>query len=229
MKEQKIFALCQALQYSFTNLELLQTALTHRSAASKNNERLEFLGDALLSFIIAEDLFQRFPQAREGDLTRFRSGLVKGDTLAEIAQQLDIGSLLILGGGELKSGGWRRKSILADAMEAIIGAVYLDGGIEACKPVVLQLLHSRLAQLSLKKVEKDPKTLLQEYLQARQQDLPDYRVLSVEGDPHEQYFSVECQVAGLAQAPQGDGNNRRYAEQMAAAKALDLLKQQAKS
>jgi len=227
LKEKDFSVLCQALNYQFTNLELLQTALTHRSASSYNNERLEFLGDALLSFIIAEDLFQRFPNAREGDLTRFRSGLVKGDTLAEIAKQLEIGSLLILGGGELKSGGWRRKSILADSVEAIIGAVYLDGGMDACKPFVLQLFQERLAQLSLKKVQKDPKTLLQEYLQARQQKLPEYRVLSVEGDPHEQHFEVECLVSGL-QPTEGNGSNRRYAEQMAASKALDLLKQQTK-
>lgn len=228
MKEKKIAALSQALNYQFNDLELLKTALTHRSASSQNNERLEFLGDALLSHIIAEALFQRFPQAREGDLTRFRSGLVKGDTLAEIAKQLDLGGLLILGGGELKSGGWRRKSILADAMEAIIGAIYLDGGMEACKTFVLNLFQARLEQLSLKKVQKDPKTLLQEYLQARQQELPEYRVLSVEGDPHEQHFAVECLVRGLKKPTKGDGDSRRYAEQMAASQALALLKQQAK-
>ncbi len=224
MKEKNLFSLCQALHYQFTDAELLYTALTHRSASSSNNERLEFLGDALLSYVVAEDLFQRFPKAKEGDLTRLRAGLVRGDTLAEIAKHLDLGALLTLGGGELKSGGWRRKSILADALEAIIGAVYLDGGMAACKTVILTLLNERLQQLSLNSLQKDPKTLLQEYLQARQQELPEYRVLTVEGDPHEQHFEVECKVNGLA-TTWGTGNSRRYAEQMAAAKALDLLTQ----
>ncbi len=228
MKEPNLSLLCQALNYQFSDLALLRTALTHRSADSQNNERLEFLGDALLSLIIAEDLFQRFPYAREGELTRMRSGLVKGDTLADIARQLKLGGLLTLGGGELKSGGWRRSSILADAVEAIIGATYLDGGSKACKALILHLFDSRLQALSLKTVQKDPKTLLQEYLQARRQSLPEYCVLNVSGEAHEQYFEVECRVADLIPPTEGNGNSRRYAEQMAASKALDLLKQQVK-
>lgn len=216
-------SLYQALGYHFKSEELLTFALTHRSAGSPNNERMEFLGDALLNYVVAEALFERFPVASEGELTRSRATLVKGDTLAEIAQRLDLGQYLLLGGGELKSGGWRRASILADALEAIIGAVYLDAGMPICKQVVLQLLRERLEGMSPQKVVKDPKTRLQEYLQAKQQALPQYRVLDVTGAPHAQYFEVECVISELSRPTHGKGESRRRAEQEAAAQALFLL------
>lgn len=216
-------SLYRALGYCFKREELLTFALTHRSAGSPNNERMEFLGDALLNYIVAEALFERFPVASEGELTRSRATLVKGDTLAEIAQRLDLGQYLLLGGGELKSGGWRRASILADALEAIIGAVYLDAGMPTCKQVVLQLLHKLLEEMSPQKVVKDPKTRLQEYLQAKQQALPQYRVLAVMGAPHAQHFEVECIISELPRPTHGKGESRRRAEQEAAAQALFLL------
>lgn len=214
--------LCRVLAYPFKQQDLLITALTHCSAGTPNNERLEFLGDALLSCIIAQTLFKRFPNAREGELTRLRASLVKRDTLAQLAQQIELGTYLRLGGGELKSGGERRASILSDALEAVIGAVYLDGGMKACQSMVLQLWQERLDNLSLDKI-KDPKTRLQEYLQAQQQPLPSYRVLTVGGVPHAQHFKVECIVPGLAEPTYGNGESRRRAEQNAAAKALSCL------
>lgn len=216
------FLLTQALAYSFQEEHYLTTALTHRSAGMPNNERLEFLGDALLSSIVAEALFERFPSAREGELTRLRANLVKRETLAQIAQRLELGKYLRLGGGELKSGGGRRASILADALEAIIGATYLDGGMRACQELVLRLWKEPLNNLSLDKI-KDPKTRLQEYLQANQQPLPAYRVLAIGGAPHAQHFEVECVVPGLPQPTYGSGESRRRAEQSAAASALSVL------
>ncbi len=215
--------LYQTLTYPFRQEDYLTTALTHRSAGSPNNERLEFLGDALLSCIIAEALFERFPDAREGELTRLRANLVKGETLAQIAQQLGLGQYLRLGGGELKSGGGRRASILADALEAIIGAIYLDSDLNTCQRVVLHLWQNYLNNLSLKKICKDPKTRLQEYLQAKQKPLPTYRVLTIDGAPHDQHFEVECIVPGLPKPTHGSGESRRRAEQSAAALALDRL------
>lgn len=214
--------LCQALAYRFKQEHYLITALTHRSAGTPNNERLEFLGDALLSCIIAEELFERFPDAREGELTRFRANLVKRDTLVKIAQQLELGKYIRLGGGELKTGGEQRASILADAVEAILGAIYLDSSMKTCQSVVLQLWQKHLNKLSPRKI-KDPKTRLQEYLQAQQQALPAYRVLAIGGTPHAQLFEVECIVSGLAQPTYGSGESRRRAEQSAAAKALRIL------
>ncbi len=214
--------LSQALTYRFKQEDYLTTALTHRSAGTSNNERLEFLGDALLSCIMAEELFKRFPEAREGELTRFRANLVKRDTLVKIAQRLDLGQYLRLGGGELKTGGEQRASILADAVEAIIGAVFLDSSMVACQTVVLHLWQDVLNDLSPRKI-KDPKTRLQEYLQAKQQPLPTYRVLSIGGTPHAQEFEVECLVPGLAQSTNGNAESRRRAEQSAAAKALRVL------
>jgi ribonuclease III len=213
------------LSYTFTNSALLRTALTHRSAGLPNNERLEFLGDAILSYIIGEELYQRFPHAKEGELTRMRAHLVKGETLAVLARELNLGEVLRLGGGELKSGGWRRTSILADALEALIGAIYLDSGMENCKGMVLQIYAAHLAAISPKKDGKDPKTRLQEYLQARQQPLPEYQVTEIKGDPHAQWFEVSCCLPNLSQAFIGAGKNRRYAEQAAAQQALDLLEQ----
>lgn len=214
--------LCQVLGYCFQNEEYLTTALTHRSAGTPNNERLEFLGDALLSCIIAQALFERFPTAREGELTRFRANLVRRDTLVQVAQHLALSQYLSLGGGELKTGGGQRASILADALEAMIGAIYLDSGMENCRAVVLRLWQKFFNQLSPSKI-KDPKTRLQEHLQAKQQSLPIYRVLAIGGTPHDQHFEVECLVPGLPQPTYGSGESRRRAEQSAAASALGIL------
>lgn len=224
MKSDSFSRLSQVLGYRFNNPALLTVALTHRSAGTPNNERLEFLGDAILSYVMADLLFARFPTANEGQLTRLRADLVKEETLAAIAAQLQLGTALRLGGGELKSGGWRRASILADALEAIIGAVYLDAdsNVNPIKQLLTNLYADRLQNLPLSE-SKDAKTRLQEYLQARRLELPSYRVLTVVGNPHEQHFSIECRVAGLDAPTYGEGNSRRHAEQVAAAQALDLL------
>lgn len=216
--------LYKALGYRFVRPEWLAAALTHRSVGTANNERLEFLGDALLSFVVAETLFERFNYASEGELTRCRASLVKKDTLAEIAQELKLGDYLHLGGGELKSGGFRRASILADALEAILGAIFLDTGLPSCKQVILHLLSDRLSGLSPRHIDKDAKTRLQEYLQAKQLPLPEYRVLTIEGAPHEQRFEVECSIQSLAKSTVGTGESRRRAEQEAATQALIALK-----
>ncbi len=209
--------------YTFLQPELLQTALTHRSFGTPNNERLEFLGDAVLSVVISEALFRKFPDTDEGSMSRLRASLVNGETLALIARRLQLGDLLRLGPGELKSGGYRRDSILAGALEAVIGAVYLEGGFEASRRSILSVFQDELQQVSLAGLAKDPKTRLQEYLQARRLPLPEYRVMAVEGRDHEQRFHVECQVAGLEAPVAGDGGSRRKAEQDAAAAALRLL------
>lgn len=222
MKPEDYTHLCQDLAYRFKQEHYLTTALTHRSAGTPNNERLEFLGDALLSCIMAEVLFQRFPDASEGQLTRSRANLVKRDTLVKIAQGLELGKYLRLGGGELKTGGEQRASILSDAVEAILGAIYLDSSMDTCQSVVLHLWDTPLSNLSPSKI-KDPKTRLQEYLQAQQQPLPIYRVLAIMGTPHAQTFEVECIAPGLAKPTYGNGDSRRRAEQSAAAEALRIL------
>lgn len=213
----------QTLGYRFRDRALLIEALTHRSAGSRNNERLEFLGDALLGFVIAEALYGRFPQADEGQLTRLRAGLVNKETLARIARELSLGEWLRLGEGELKSGGFRRDSILANALEALIGAIFLDGGMEACRDRVQAIFSTALAAVSPDAAEKDPKTRLQEFLQARHLPLPVYRTVSMEGEPHECTFTVECNSPGLASPALGSGHSRRRAEQEAAARALTAL------
>jgi ribonuclease-3 len=210
--------------HAFADPALLEQALTHRSAGSLHNERLEFLGDAVLSFLMAEILFGQFPDAREGQLTRLRAGLVKGETLAALARQLELGAVLHLGGGELKSGGRDRDSILADAFEALVGAVLLDGGLEACRGFVRQVYRERLAAVSPGRAVKDPKTRLQEWLQSRRLILPEYRVTAVEGDAHDQMFQVECRIADLDVVTRGQGGSRRKAEQDAAVQALERLK-----
>lgn len=215
--------LFQQLGYTFKDPELLRTALTHRSAGTPHNERLEFLGDSIVNYIMAEAVFQRFPRAREGELTRMRSSLVKGDTLAELARELKLGDYLLLGGGELKSGGWRRTSILSDAMEAVIGALFLDAGMEMCRDFLYRLYRERLQNLAPASYPKDAKTRLQEYLQAHKQALPEYEVVAVDGDPHEQYFEVRCHLPSHKRVTQGRAKSRRHAEQAAAQHALDLL------
>lgn len=211
------------LGYHFENPELLDLALTHRSYKGSNNERLEFLGDAILSFVIAEYLYQRFPKAKEGQLSRLRALLVKGVTLAEIGKEFALGEHLNLGGGELKSGGHRRESILADAVESLIGAIYLDSNHDTCREVVLSWYQQRLENLSLEDTEKDPKTRLQEYLQSLKKALPNYQVTQVSGEAHNQGFVVLCQIEELSVTTEGKGSSRRYAEQSAAKKALSEL------
>lgn len=209
--------------HRFQKVELLQEALTHRSAGSGHNERLEFLGDAVLNLFIAGELFDRFPGSDEGRLTRLRAALVKRETLAQIARHLELGDLLRLGEGELKSGGGRRDSILANALEAIIGAVYLDAGFATCAQTLRRLYGAMLAEQGPDTAAKDPKTRLQEYLQARRLPLPIYRLKAMEGESHQQTFIVECETEALPGAWQGRGSSRRAAEQAAAEQILNHL------
>lgn len=211
--------------HDFRDPKLLELALTHRSVGGSNNERLEFLGDSIVNFVIGEALFKRFPAAREGQLSRLRAGLVKGQTLAVVAREFELGGCLRLGSGEMKSGGHRRDSILADALEGVIGAIYLDAGMDVARSRVLAWFGTRLEAIDLHNTQKDPKTRLQEFLQSRQQALPRYEVISVEGEAHSQTFSVECHVSMLGdESPTlGEGSSRRIAEQQAAELALSKL------
>ena len=220
--------MCKKLQYDFSDTSLLIEAITHRSKHSLNNERLEFLGDSVLGYVISSELFQRFPKAREGQLTRGRAALVKGDTLAELALDMELGDFIQLGPGELKSGGHRRKSILADATEAVIGAIYLDGGLEEARRFIISIYSEKLKSLSLEEVGKDPKTQLQEYLQARKQPLPEYEVVTTTGSDHEQVFVVSCKVKVISKIVRGTGRSRRKAEQEAASKVLKILEESKK-
>jgi ribonuclease-3 len=215
--------LTKQLGYAFRDGALLARALTHRSHGSKNYERLEFLGDSILSFVVADVLYDRFPQLSEGELTRLRATLVRRETLATLARALDLGDCLELGSGELKSGGFDRDSILADALEAVFGAVYKDGGIEAVRGVVLRRYQPILDSIDPNSILKDPKTRLQEYLQRRSLATPTYNVLEVSGEPHQQHFIVECHVPSLSEAVLGEGGSRRHAEQAAATRACKLL------
>ncbi len=215
------------LGYEFHNPSLLQAALTHRSIRGNNNERLEFLGDSLLNCIISMALFQKYPRATEGKLSRLRASLVNGETLAAMAQEFNIGTSLRLGSSELKSGGAQRKSILADAMEAIIAAIYLDSDMKTCETCILKWFEYRFSKLAATSDLKDPKTRLQEYLQAKKIPLPLYRVLSIQGKEHQQTFHVQCQVKQKSNMmTEGAGNSRRAAEQDAAEKYLALLLEQ---
>lgn len=219
----KLDRLERKIGYSFKDQEFLVLALTHRSLGGRNNERLEFLGDSILNFVAAEALFERFPQAREGQLSRLRARLVKGVTLAELAKGFELGEFLRLGSGELKSGGFRRESILADTTEAIIGAIYLDSGMERARERILVWLAGHIASLTLIDNNKDPKTRLQEFLQSRQCELPRYEVIESSGEAHCRTFKVECHVAPLQKPTSGEGSSRRCAEQEAAEKALIAL------
>lgn len=213
------------ISHPFKDKALLKLALSHRSNGKTNNERLEFLGDSILGFIIAEALYQRFPQASEGELSRLRAGFVKKHTLAEIARELSLGELLILGSGEAKSGGADRDSILADALEAVVSAIYLDAGLRACRKEVITWFSSRLQQLESNEVipQKDAKTRLQEYLQSKQLGLPEYVVSELDGKDHEQQFTVSCKVDLYKKEFQGHGSSRREAEQQAATVILKKL------
>lgn len=212
------------LNYQFKKSAYLKQALTHCSIGTENYERFEFLGDSILSFVIANELFHRFPSQSEGQLSRLRSFLVRGDMLGEIAKELELGDFLFLGQGELKSGGFRRVSILADALEAIFAAVFFDGGIEAAQEVILKLYRSRLDDPHLNDCLKDAKTQLQEYLQAKKIALPEYTLVKVEGDEHDQIFHINCEVNALKQVSYGKGSNRRKAEQLAAHAMLEQLR-----
>jgi ribonuclease-3 len=226
MKEQwedKVLQLSRHLGYSFRDLTLLKTAITHRSSGDPHNERLEFLGDSILNFVMASELFKRFPTAREGELTRLRALLVRGETAAEVARELGLGASLNLGIGELKSGGFQRASILADALEAIIGAIYLDGSLEHCRTCLLRWYGNRLNQLVPGMSEKDAKTKLQEYLQSAQLDLPVYTVLEISGGAHHPVFKVACQSALLETPCIGVANSRKKAEQNAAEAVLKAI------
>lgn len=215
--------LCEALGHRFERPELLESALTHRSHGRDNNERLEFLGDAVLGFVVAADLYSRYPDLDEGTLSRLRAALVKRETLAELARELDLGRYLWLGSGEMKSGGHRRESILADAVEAVIGAVYLDGGIDTARELVGRLYGERLATAAGATELKDAKTRLQEYQQARGQALPVYEVVSVSGEAHNQSFVVACRIEEMDLTTEGRDTSRRKAEQRAATEALRRL------
>ncbi|MDF7667212.1 ribonuclease III [Orbaceae bacterium ESL0727] len=213
----------KALGYHFQNEALLQHALTHRSASKVHNERLEFLGDSILSFVIADELFHRFPLVDEGDLSQMRSSLVCGQTLAVMGKAFGLGDWLILGQGELKSGGFRRESIIADAVEAIIGAIYLDSNVDTIRQLILTWYISRLNDIKPGIKQKDAKTRLQEYLQGIHQERPLYLIIEVVGENHEQEFLVQCKIEGDQHEYLGRGLSRRKAEQAAAELALNTL------
>lgn len=216
--------LCQKIGYQFKDESLLAMAITHRSFSANNNERIEFLGDSLLNMIIAEALYKRFPNLREGELSRIRALLVSGKTLAELANEFNLGVFLRLGAGEKNTGGHRRNSTLADAVEALIGAIYLESGFEVCRERVLSWFEPRIAVLNPESSHKDAKTRLQEFLQARKLPLPDYQLLDTEGADHQQTFIVSCSVSLLKSTISASGSSRRKAEQAAAEKVLIALK-----
>ena len=216
-------ALESAIGYRFSERSLLSQALAHRSTGRHNNERLEFLGDSILNHLVAEHLYRSFPRAREGALSRMRAEMVKGETLAAVARELSLGDYLALGPGEMKSGGRHRDSILADALEAVTGAILVDGGIDACRRCVLAMLGERLQSLKDVDLDKDPKTRLQEFLQARGLPLPDYELLDVGGSDHEQEFRVSCRLLKPQSSAEGTGRSIRRAEQAAARNALERL------
>jgi ribonuclease-3 len=216
----KLDLLQKNLGYQFEDIEILELALSHRSCGSRNNERLEFLGDSILNHIIAAELFQKFPESREGELSRMRASLVKGETLAEVGRELELGLVVRLGPGEMKSGGRHRDSILADTLEAVVGAMLLETGPEICRERVLSLFAARLDRLSPKDLPKDAKTRLQEFLQGRGKSLPEYLLISVEGEDHCQQFAVSCKLQEYQMNMKGEGSSRRRAEQEAARLAL---------
>jgi ribonuclease-3 len=220
----KTFQRGDLIGHAFNDPGLLQQALTHRSAGTPNNERLEFLGDSIVNMMVAQALYERWPKADEGALTRARAELVREGALAVIARELQLGERLILGPGEMKTGGHRRDSILADALEAVVAAIYLDAGFAACRTVVLPWFSASMQALpATGKPEKDPKTRLQEWLQARQKALPQYELVSESGDDHAKTFRVRCGVTDPAVSTEGEGASRRLAEQQAAAAALEQL------
>lgn len=218
-------ALTNRLGYHFKDSSLLELALSHRSVGAKNNERLEFLGDSIVNFLMAEALFSKFPGSREGELSQMRAQLVKGVTLASLARDFGLGEFLHLGQGEMKSGGHRRSSILADTVEALIGAIYIEAGMDVCRERVLCWYASRLNEIAPNGSIKDAKTQLQELLQAKQKNLPVYSLLETTGSDHQQQFSVECEIGYLQKRFSGKGNSRRAAEQDSARQALSWIEQ----
>jgi ribonuclease-3 len=217
--------LCEALNYQFVQPQLLRQAMTHRSFGTPNNERFEFIGDSILNYTVARMLYDRFPSLTEGELSRLRANLVNQSTLAELAHDLKLGDYLFLGEGELKSGGFNRPSILADALEATFAAVSFDTNFEAAENVVRGLYAARVAAIDPTKHAKDAKTRLQEALQAQKQPLPRYRIMEQSGEAHEQWFRVGCDLGDLKIESSGEGGSRRAAEQLAAEAALALLEQ----
>lgn len=216
--------LANTLGYTFQDETFLSRALSHRSVGSVNNERLEFLGDSLLNFIIAKALFEQFEGAAEGDLSRLRATLVQGQTLAELAREFGLGEHLVLGGGELKSGGHRRASILADTVEALIGGIYLDSGdFTTCEAIVLSWFETRLNAISLENTDKDPKTRLQEFLQEHKRELPEYAVIETRGEAHAKEFVVECRLGWCKQTTVASSSSKRAAEKLAAEEMLATL------
>ena len=213
----------QYIDYRFVRHDLLGTALTHRSVGTPHNERLEFLGDGVLNCVIADLLFDRFPELDEGALSRLRANLVRQETLVRVAANLNLGAHLRLGDGERKSGGHTRPSILADAVEAIVGAVYLDGGFDAAKKTVARLFAPLMADIDPTQTSKDAKTRLQEFLQGRRMPLPVYSLVSVRGEAHLQEFDVRCEVAKLGVFASGVGSSRKIAEQRAAEAVLEII------
>lgn len=220
--------LCKKLGLTFNNPQLFIMALTHRSAGSNNNERLEFLGDSILGFVIAQKLYDLFPEASEGVLSRLRASLVNQGSLADLARKHHLGDYLLLGSGELKSGGFRRDSILSDAIEAIIAALYIDQGMALCQQWILQLFSENLKNLSLDNWQKDPKTQLQELMQSGKMELPEYTLMSMSGLAHEQTFKVKCTTLLSTTSCIGTGHTRKKAEQSAAELMLELLKKDGK-
>lgn len=226
MKDQ-LQRLCRKLDYEFRNPALLTQALTHRSSGAMNNERLEFLGDGLINFVIGAELYDKQIRAEEGALSRLRASLVREETMAQIGRDLELGDVLHLGESELKSGGFRRDSILADALEAVIGAIFLDQGFDAARKVTLHVYAPFLADLPDPETLKDAKTRLQEVLQAQSRPLPVYEVLSESGPPHKREFVVRCSLSDAAEATQANGSSRRIAQQRAAAMMLEKLQENA--
>lgn len=226
LSEIELNRLTHRLKYRFSNLSLLEQALTHRSAAKQHNERLEFLGDSVLGIIISDALFQRFTNINEGELSRMRAFLVCGEMLAELAQEMELGQFVRLGPGEMKSGGHLRESILADMVEALMGAIYLDSDLETCRRVVLQWFKEKLAGVVPGEVDKDAKTQLQEMLQAEQIPVPEYQIIEATGLAHNQKFKVACSIAVLSEPTIGEGTSRKKAEQAAAKQALKLIQRQ---
>lgn len=213
------------ISYRFNDPDLMQDALTHRSRGRCNNERLEFLGDSILNFVVASRLYELRPEDTEGDLSRLRSRVVRGDTLADLARKINLGDHVLLGEGELKSGGFVRRSILADALEAIFGAIYLDGGFEACARVIREICDPVITNLPDAEQLKDPKTRLQEWMQARSRPLPEYTLVREEGAEHAKQFTVAVQVVDSGQRAEASGSSRRKAEQAAAGQMLRQLEE----
>lgn len=213
----------QRLQYEFANLELLELALSHRSSGRHNNERLEFLGDSVLSLVITDFLYHRFPEVREGDLSRMRASLVRAESLSEVAKTLELGNEILLGQGEMKSGGHRRDSILGDTVEALIGAVYLDSDIDSARTCILRWFAGLLVAIEEVKPVKDAKTSLQEFLQQRGHSLPEYRVIDTGGEAHNRQFTVSCKIDLLDREFTATATSRRKAEQLVAEKFLATL------